>query len=1204
MTYYVRNGDIMRDPDFTFALDREAKTLTMLEYQQDGVPGIGTSYQRVHDENGIADEKLLAALEKNFMQNMKVAQEVGRPLSEYRDPDGKRTVVDGEVSKAAEITETAEEISADPTPELREVLNAFSNKHGMGELNVAADKNGGYNWKLVETMRDGTTATVGEVQNPNYGMPFTPDSLRGSLEKLEEKTAELGLAVSERFGRKHIAAMHGGISELPKVRKDLPEIVYASNPSTRIMNNIKAIRELKRVENALKTGEPPYAERGNVNTKNFSENCLRQYCGWGGLPQVFDERFTQFATQRSTLKQLLTPEEYAAARSSTLNAHYTSQVIIDAMYEAVKNMDLPRDSRILEPACGTGNFITRMPNSIGNAEIVGVELDSVTARIAKLLNRDNENVRIIESGFEHTNLKNNSFDLAIGNVPFGNYKLNDPDYVQDWQIHDAFFRKSLDKIAPGGVVAFITSSGTLDKSSPKIREYLAAQAELIGAVRLPNNAFADAGTKVTSDIIFLKKRENLLQPHEPKPDWCYTVPNADGLKINSYFVQNPQMILGKMEQTTHFDMLTCAPIEGAELDKQLKEAIKNLNAKITVTRREKAFQEQRGQLEPWGKNFTYQQKDGKMYFRHGDDMNEVKCSKQEYKQIEALCGIRDAARHLIDRQKTSVPDGNLVPLRDNLNKLYDDYTAQYGEISSKDVKKIFGSDSDYPIIRSLEQRNSETQETEKADIFFRRTVSPFTEITSVETAEEALQVSLDRKGKPDIHYMAVLLDEKYPDIPTKFVAEKVCAELLEKGLIFIDPEKQMPGRPFSGVVERSEYLSGNVREKLTVANNHAKINPEYQRNVAALEKVIPEDIKAEEIEVRLGCSWIEPQDYTEFLEHLSGRGMYSTRKCDVSYSATTGEFSVLNAGSRKDLNLNETTTYGTDDYNMYQLAEKLLNQRRIVVQREKPHPKDPAKTVTRTDPKATKVALDKAKGIREEFKKWIFATPERKAKYERKYNDIFNSLVGREFDGSKLTFPGMTTLNDFSLRPHQKNCVARAIYGGNTLAAHVVGAGKSAVMFASVMKKKELGLINKACVVVPKPLTEQTANEWRKIYPDAKILTVTNDDLSDESKRNLFTARVATGSYDAVIVSQEQFEKMPMSKEYRAEFMRKELDGLEDMLREKNIESRGKKDYSTKALEKAKKSLQTKLEKLTDPKRQGKPKTIYLNLSSWASIFW
>ncbi len=1180
MTYYIQEGDLMRDPDFTFTLDHEAKTLTIMEYQQDGVPPIGTIYQRVHDEHGNPDRKLLAALEQNFLQVLKNARYADRPLAAYTDSNGEVTKLE---TSAPEETETIEpvEISTDRTPELRAVLNAFSEKHGLGELNIEDNR---YNWKLTETLQDGTVHQLGEINNPDPEMPFTPENLRTALETFEKEVEMRKQTVSDLYGRKALASTHGGVSALPKVQEDLPEITYAKNPADKVSDNLAALRELKRLERAERNGQPLY---DRWNTQQDSENALRRYCGWGGLPQVFDENFGRYDLARRQLQSLLTPEEYAAARESTVNAHYTPQIIIDAMYTAIQNMDLPRDARILEPSCGTGNFISRKPHSLGDAEVVGVEIDNVTARIAKQLHRNDENVTIMECGFERSGLTDGSFDLAIGNVPFGSYKLNDPDYAQDWLIHDAFFRKALDKVAAGGVVAFVTSSGTMDKASPKVREYLATQAELVGAIRLPNTAFADAGTKVTSDIIFLKKREHPLQAHEPKPDWCYTIPNADGLKINSYFVQNPQMVLGKMEQTTHFDMLTCTPHEGADLKVQLNEAIKNLNAKISVTKREKAIQQQRGMIEPWGKNFSYQVQDGKVYYRETDTMQEVKGSKKDMQQLAMLCELRDVTRKLLDMQKTSATDEDLLPIREKLNEVYDAYKKEFGTVSEKKVKKLFGADSDFPIIQSLEKHSEETQQYEKADIFFRRTVNPMAEIKAVQTAEEALQVSLDQRGFPNIVYMATLLREQYPDAELPEIADKVCTELLDKGAIFIDPEKCMPDVPYSGVVERSEYLSGNVRMKHTMALEYAKADPLFERNAAALAEVIPEDIRAEEIAVQMGCPWIEPQDYTAFLQHLSGRSTYS-RNSEVSYSPVTGEFTVMNAGSKKDLNLAETTTYGTADYSLYQLAEKILNQRRIAVMREKPHPKDPSKTITRTDPRATKLAMEKAKLIREEFKKWIFADPARKAKYERKYNDIFNSLVGREYDGSKLTFPGMSA--GFVLRPHQKDCVARAIYGGNTLAAHVVGAGKSAVMFSTVMKKKELGLIHKACVVVPKALTEQVASEWRKLYPDAKLLTVTSDDLSSEAKRKLFTARVATGSYDAVIMSQEQFEKISMSKAYRVAFMQKELDKLEDMLRERKRESSGKRDFSVKNLETAKKRLKARIEKLTDQKAAAKAK--------------
>lgn len=1183
MSYYIQNGDLMRDPDFTFELKHEAKRLEILEYRQDGVPTIDTIHQCVYDDYGNPDIHLQKELEKNFEKILQAVEQTRQPLSEYHDKNEnyeKLHETGNNTTESEEIEEIIEdeEPNNDKSPYLRETLNQFSQKHGFGELNVESE---GYGWTLTETLKNGTTYRLGRINNPEDGFPFTPETLQKSLENFEKV---MGLR-AELYSRQSAIESHGGISALPKVQKNLPEIAYASSPSRKISDNLAAIREMIRLEKAEENGEELYDKRSNqYNSKQNSENRLRRYSGWGGLPQLFDESFHQYDYYRKQLKEMLTDEEYANARSSTLNSHYTPQIIIDSMYKAIQNMDLPRDARILEPSCGTGNFISRMPNSFSDSEITGIEIDSITARIAKQLHREKSNVQIVQNGFEHTKLENDSFDLVIGNVPFGDYNLNDPDYREDWRIHDAFFRRALDKVASGGVVAFVTSCGTLDKKNPKIREYLTEQAELVGAIRLPNNAFSSAGTKTPTDIIFLKKRETALQFHEKKPDWCYTVPdpNGSGLNINAYFAQNPQMVLGKIEKSSYQGRMTCTPIPNTDLQVQLNEAIKNLNAKITVTKREKAFAERQEKIEPWGKNFSFHIKDGKVYYRQGNSMIAIKCKDSEREQISMLCEIRTIARNLITMQKNTVDDSKLIPLREQLNQKYDEYQKKFGLLSDKKVQKLFKTDSDCPVLLALE-----TKDEKKADIFSRRTVNAMVEVTSVKTVEEALQISLDKKGKPDIPYMATLLSDNYP-MNFSQVSEQVCKELLDKGYIFIDPEKNMPDKPYSGVVERSEYLSGNVRKKLLFATEHAKINPEYERNMQALKQVIPEDIKAEEISAQMGCTWIDSEDYTEFLHHLSGRNQ-NDQKCSVNFSSATGEFEVIKAKSRnRDFNQNETTTYGTSDYNMYELANKILNQRRIVVKREYPNPKDKSQTITRTDAQATKIALEKAKAIRQEFEKWIFATPERKEKYERKYNDIFNSLVGRDYDGSHLTFSGLA--NNFELRQHQKNCVARAVYGGNTLAAHVVGAGKSAVMFTSVMKKKELGLINKACVVVPKALTEQTASEWRKLYPDAKILTVTNDDLSTEAKRNLFTARVATGSYDAVIMSQEQFEKIPMSREYRAKFIQKEIDDLADMLREKKLQSHGKKDYSVKSIEKAKKQLEAKLEKLLNPKSKSKAK--------------
>ena len=578
----------------------------------------------------------------------------------------------------------------------------------------------------------------------------------------------------------------------------------------------------------------------------------------------------------------------------------------------------------------------------------------------------------------------------------------------------------------------------------------------------------------------------------------------------------------------------------------------------------------------------YHEKDGKIYYRQGEHMDEVRGNTAELTRMQKLIKIRTLTRLLLDKQKTNVPDEALTAMREKLNALYDAYVKENGALSSADNKKRFGRDADYPILQSLENYNAQTQTYEKADIFFRRTVSPVQEIKAVETLDEAYQVSLDRRGKPDIPYMAALLQNTEPDMEPKQLMENIQRDLLASGLVFLDPEKQIADVPFSGITDRSEYLSGNVRRKLAFAEERAKQNPVYQANIDAMKAVIPETIHAEEITVRMGCSWIDAEDYTKFLHTLSGRDSWDIR-CEVTYIPQTGEFDIMKAGSRKDLNVNEGTTYGTDSLTMYEIALKMLNQTRIVVNKTVPSPKDPSKTVTRVDPEKTRLAQEKAKQIEAKFKEWIFADPTRKEKYEKRYNELFNALVGRRYDGSRLTFNGMAT--DFELRPHQRDCIARAVYGGNTLAAHVVGAGKSAVFITSVMKKKELGLINKACIVVPKALTEQTALEWRRIFPDARLLTVGEMDLSTQDKRDVFTARIATGNYDAVIVSREQFDKMAMFPAYQREYIQREIDALEDMLIAQKMAGATKNTPSVKKIEAAKKRLEKRLENALNPKK-------------------
>ncbi len=1219
MTWYVQNGDLMRDPDFVFTLDHENKELHVWEYQMDGVPVVGTVYQSVTLEDGTIDKQLQSALEENFRVNLRNAVSAGRELSSYTDSNGEEHELQ---AVSEQITEPEQPEIEDESAVYRETLNAFSEKHNLGELNVVPDSSG---FRITEKYQDGESAAIWHISKPYVEKPLTVEEVEAEL-ILFEKSAERNNTSVGNYGyRQTNAQRHGGGSELPPVQDNLPEIKYADNPYAKVRDNISAIREAKRIEECESNGEYPFdSGRNAYNGIEASMGRLRRYSGWGGLSQVFDERFTSMANLRKQLKDTLTEEEYAAVRSSTLTSHYTPQVIIDEMYKTIRNMGISKDSRILEPSCGTGNFISRMPHDMGNGGIVGVELDPITALIAKHLNvpkenpeakesekafEENRDVKILNCGFERSNLEDNSFDVVIGNIPFGDFKLNDPDYTNDWLIHDAFIRKALDKVAAGGIVAVITSSGTLDKKNPKIREQLAMKADLIGAVRLPNNAFADAGTPVTSDVIFLQKRKTPLNVYDPKPDWCYTSPVEVGVvgkkhegetrtaSINSYFAQNPQMVLGTMKQTTHFDMLTCEPDNSRTLAEQLETAFRQLNTKISIENRERSNLEKKGYIEPWGKTFTYQINDDKIYYNLGNAMEEFNGNDKAKEQLKGLIGLRDITRELLNKQQSNVRDEELVPLRNKLNEVYDSFVKEYGTLTSKKNKKLFSQDADYPILDALENVDAETKEVTKAPIFTRRTVNPVLEVTEVATSEEAMQVSLDKRGKVDIPYMATLLQNQYEDIELNEVMESITEELLEKGLIFRDPEKVATGKPYIEIVDKAEYLCGDVRKKLAMAEDAASQDSKYAKNVEALKEVIPEDIGAAEISVDIGCTWIDTDDYEAFMRELSGRTEYDSRLYSVRFSEITGKFTIENARARNSFNFNpnELSTYGTEDMNMYHIMQNLLNQQKIQVFDYFPDPKDPKKVKSVLNKNKTQVAQSKAKAIQQKFREWIFATDKRKEKYVRRYNDKFNNLVGRSYDGSHLTFEGMES--NFHLRKHQLDCVARTIYGGNTLAAHCVGAGKSAVMAASVMKKKELGLINKACVVVPKPLTEQTEREWRSRFPDAKLLVVDNKDLSNEKKRELFTARVATGDYDAIIMSQEQFEKLPMSSEHQLDFLYKQIAEMQDQLAQNKRES-GRRDPSVKELEAAIKKTKIRIDNILDPKSKSRGKDSLLNFES------
>lgn len=971
----------------------------------------------------------------------------------------------------------------------------------------------------------------------------------------------------DRFGYKHVAeelkkAANAELSE--KFRAQAEERVNSSQENnsfhitdetdigtgglkTKFQNNIAAITTLKTIESESRSATPE------------EQKILAKYVGWGGMPQAFDQANEQWSKEYKQLRELLTDDEYKAAAESTLNAHYTSPEIIGAMYKALNNFGF-NGGNVLEPAMGVGNFFGCMPESMNNdSRLYGVELDSLTGRIAQQL-YPQADIRV--QGFEKSDFPDNFFDAAIGNVPFGNYGVADRRYDKEhFLIHDYFFAKTLDKVAPGGVVAFVTSKGTLDKTNPKVREYLAKRADLIGAIRLPNNAFKNANTEVTSDIIFLQKREKMAVE---MPDWAYTGRNSDGMPINQYFIDHPDMVLGKLEYTTgaYGQEVTCTPIEGEKLSEQLDRAVAKLRADMKVQKREERQDKERGIIPATAdvQNFTHTLVDGKLYFRENNVMTEVKQTGKDLERMKGLHGLRQTLRELIDAQSRSCSDEELHSLQAKLNTQYDSFKKEYGSINDRLNANVFRCDDDYNTLCSLEIVNAEKKTTQKSDIFTQRTIKPTVDVTHVETPQEAMQVSLDMKGRIDISYMAQLCDRE---------PEQVVNELVQSNQIYLNPEKYVESEPLEGYEESSEYLSGNVREKLRAAERAAKDNPElFGRNVAGLTDNLPKTIGAGDITTHLGASWIDVRDYERFLKEYIGRDLPGVTLRRTS----AGEYKVEN--KTFDKSVAATNTYGTERMSAYHIFENLLNHRDVTVKDRVDLGEDKYKYVVNT--KQTQLATEKARQMNEAFSKWVWAKPERRDKYVTRYNELFNSIVGRHFDGSHQTFPGMSPY--IQLKPHQKDAVARAKFGGNTLLAHCVGAGKSFEMIAATMEKKRLGLINKACVVVPKALVGQTANEWLRLYPQAKILVAGDNDFSKDNRQK-FIGRCCTGDYAAVVMSYEQFEKIQMSVEYRQQFLQRELDRIQSGIKELNPYL---DKTSIKDLQREQKRIKVKIEKLLD----------------------
>jgi N12 class adenine-specific DNA methylase len=922
--------------------------------------------------------------------------------------------------------------------------------------------------------------------------------------------------------------------------------------------NMDAINTLQTIEleNRLATPE--------------EQEVLSRYVGWGGIPQAFEEGNDAWASEFLELYTALSPEEYEAARASTLNAHYTSPTVIRAIYKCIENMGFTTGN-VLEPSCGIGNFFGLLPENMKNSKLYGVELDPITGRIARQLY---QTANIAIEGFEETSLPDSFFDLAIGNVPFGDYGVVDKRYDKHhFLIHDYFFAKTLDKVRPGGVVAFITSSGTMDKKNPAVRKYIAERAELLGAIRLPNNAFlANAGTGVVTDILFLQKRD---RPIAIEPAWVHLGKTEQGYTINQYFVDHPDMVLGELtEESTQYGKQECTvkPLDGADLSDQLADAISNIHGSITEYDRDQQeeFTEETEEsipADPSVRNFSFTLVDGNIYYRENSRMKRIEMSLTAENRVKGMIEIRDCTRRLIEYQLEGFPDELIEREQQKLNALYDEYTSKYGLLNSRANRLAFSDDSSYPLLCSLEELDEYGNLKRKADMFTKRTIRQQSAITSVDTASEALALSIGEKAKVDMAYMSLLTGKG---------EEELFSEL--QGVIFLNPLYVSGSNRHEQYLPADEYLSGNVREKLVVAKNSATYNAAFAVNVEALEQVQPQDLAASEIDVRLGATWLPVETVQQFIFDLLSPSYYARNKIKVHYSRPTAIWNIENKNADYE-NVAVNITYGTKRVNAYKIIEETLNLKDVRVF-------DTVQDINGNEQrvlnkKETILAQQKQQAIKDQFAEWIWKDAARRDSLTKLYNEEFNSMRPREYDGSHIRFVGMNP--EIALRQHQTNAVARILYGGNTLLGHVVGAGKTFEMTAAAMESKRLGLCEKSLFVVPNHLTEQWASEFLQLYPAANILVATKRDFETHNRKR-FCSRIATGDYDAVIIGHSQFEKIPLSREKQAAILQEQIDEITQGIVQAKQERAER--FTIKQMEKLKKNLKLKLEKLNDQSRK------------------
>ena len=972
----------------------------------------------------------------------------------------------------------------------------------------------------------------------------------------------------------------------------------AGGEKTRYQWNVDAIKTLKQLESEGRNATPQEQE------------ILARYAGWGGTSQAFDEKSESWQKEYAELKTLLTPEEYREARATVTTAFYTPPVVAAAVGNALVQFGF-RGGNVLEPSMGTGHFFGTMPEQLKGSRLFGVEKDSISGRIAKLLYPQAE---IQVKGFEETDFPDNFFDVAVGNVPFGDFKVYDRKYnAENFKIHDYFVAKSIDKVRPGGIVAVITTKGTMDKKNNSVRKYLAERAELVGAVRLPNSAFkAEAGTEVTSDILFFQKRERKIAA---EPDWVHLGMTENGVPVNSYFVEHPEMMLGRMEYDTgrygSDSGYTVCVNDDKDFDLQgaLQQALSRLSVQIPdyeVLSGPGEEPEESLPADPDVKNYTYTFVDGVLYYRKDSKMYRQEVGETVLERIKGMDGIRKCTRHLINIQLRGCSEGELKAAQEKLNTLYDKYTKKYGYITSQGNSRAFRDDEDYPLLCSLEMVDGEKGTVTKADMFTKQTIRAGKETDHAETAVEALNLSVCEYNSVNLPYMLEIYEpdisgqvEKLREAQEDSQAETILSEdarmelkrekLIEElqGVIFLNPQKYLPHDKNRGWETADEYLSGNVRDKLRAARAAAGEHPElFAGNVAALEQVQPKDLDASEIAVRIGTAWIEPEDYEAFLYELLKTPAWARTDRSRDYSngirVQLNKFQMewfIENKSNDWKSVSATKTYGTSRMDAYSIFESSLNLRTVTV-RDRIEDGG-GKYHYETNQKETMLAREKQNQIQEAFRQWIYKDPERRNKYVTYYNETFNNVRLREYDGSHLQFPGMNP--DIQLKQHQKNAIARVLMGGNTLLAHCVGAGKSFEMMAACMEQKRLGLANKTVMVVPKPLIGQTASEFLRLYPSANILVATGRDF-EKQRRKQFISRIATGDYDCIIMSQTQFEKIPLSKERREMLLNRQIDDISFAIKE--LKERNGERWTIKQMERQRSMLEEKLEKMADEIRK------------------